>query len=204
MHPTVLFAVALIACGSADAQTYRDYVGRLTQGETEIDYSAFRLAYAASDGYAPYDTDTSDRRRRMLSALFDADDPARALAVADSVLALNYTDIDGHFISMIASRDQDDPARSAFHERIGSGLVASIRTSGEGTTPTSPWHVISVDEEYALLRYFGLQIEQQAMTDCNGSRCDHLVIQEPGANDPTDLYFDVSIPWDYLQRQSRR
>lgn len=206
MRLALLLAALLLAAVPATAQTYREFTARLDARETDLDYLAFRLAYADSDGYAPYDTDTSDQRRRMLRAFFQTDDLPLALAIADSALARNLTDIDSHFISMVASRALGDSLRADFHEAVGMGLITSIRDSGDGTIPASPCRVISVDEEYALLRYYGLRSTGQAMETCNGERCDHLTVEDPDeAEDaPTDLYFDVSIPFAYMQRQTRR
>lgn len=203
MRTALLIAFAFAATAAAAQSPYDAIVAQLKRGDTDVNYAVFRLAYAASDGYDPYGTGAQNRSRRMLVAFVDPEASAAALAIADSVLADNYTDINAHIVTSVLVGRQQDSARSAYHTAVARGLVGSIIDGGAGRSPESPMHVISVDEEYAVLRVLGFEGSDQAAVDCGEARCDRLEARDIDTGETHTLYFDVTIPTQHLQRRGR-
>ena len=201
MRLTLFLAASLLACGPATAQAYSEYVGRLAAGDTEIDYLAFRLAYAESDAYDPYSAEARDRSHRLLEFFFDAADLSSAQSVVDSALAINYTDIDAHIVASMMADEQQDSTRALYHRAIANGRDEAILEQAEGTTPKAPLRVISVDEELTILIVLGLDVSGRTMVDCNSSRCDRIWVRNLETGETHALYFDVSIPLNSLRRQ---
>jgi hypothetical protein len=125
---------------------------RLLAGDTAVDYAALRLAYTATPEYDPFAHMTDPLRERMMQAHFGAKDPEASRVAADSLLRTNYVDIDAHMIVALASAALGDSTRAHFHQIVAQGLLDSITRSGTGTTADTPYEVISIIEEYALLR----------------------------------------------------
>jgi Domain of unknown function (DUF4919) len=203
-YRALLLALALLACTRAaaaqdpDGAGYGVLLARLQGGDTNVDYRALRLAYARTPGYAPYATDETHRMQRIRSAA-DGRDFVTALMIADTMLAVNYTDIDAHVFAMYASSHIGDDPRSRFHRAIVRGLVDSIMNTASGDSPSSPYVVISVDEEYAALRVVGLRVEGQGLADCaGGHQCDQMEVVDADTGARSTLYFDVSIPMQHL------
>ncbi|MEO0557213.1 MAG: DUF4919 domain-containing protein, partial [Bacteroidota bacterium] len=185
---------------SLDASTYAELTERVRTGETEIDYRLWRLSFAASPGYNPYDVDAKQRTARMFDALFQQETPSAALLIADSSLAANYVHIDAHYGAGVAHDMLGNAEASTFHFDVFEGLMDSILRTAEGTS-ADPFIVINVDEEYTLTGLLGLQRRGQSLVDCDsGARCDRLELYDP--NDGADLtfYFDVSIPFGAMRR----
>lgn len=181
-----------------EPSTYATLLAQLQAGEEAVDFRALRMAYTETDTYSPYSIDAKEQRQRMFEALFRDNDLDRTALIADSVLAMNYTDMDGHFALMVTHGEVGDSTRSAFHRTILQGLIDSIVGEADGRSPSMPWVVISTDEEYALLRVFGLENQEQSLVNCNGHRCDHLRTLDPETNEVIDIYFDIEIPWQHL------
>ena len=166
-----------------------------------FDMDSLRRAFAASSDYAPYSLDT-DLRKAMFAAL-DRSAFAEARRLADSALALNYLDIFAHIGADMAARKSGDERAHQFHEAMVRGLLGAIFSSGEGTAQ-SPWVVLSVDEEYAVLQTQGLRRSEQALSRCaNGRDCDVLTVEDGRGGESRRLWFDVSTPKGWLVRQFR-
>lgn len=205
MRLSLVLAALLLSVPSAQAQeadsTYAAMVAQLRAGDTDLDYTALRLTYAETEAYSPYDIEPKKRVGRMFTALFEEEDAALALAIADSALDAVYVDIDAHMVASIAHRRLENEAAADFHLAIADGLVGSIIDSGDGRDPDSPLVVINTTEEYALLRVSGLGSQGQSLTTCGGSPCDRLTVTVPDSDETFDLFFDVSRPMAWMNRE---
>src|SRR2546428_10854164 len=99
-----LLALAIVACtptvgtssGPAPATNeYRTLLARLQAKDTSIDFTALRLAHAASPDYAPYGSDADDHRDSLSAALERRGD-RRVIGEADAASAIDYLDIRTH------------------------------------------------------------------------------------------------------------
>lgn len=190
----VVVGVARTVVCSAQATTnppsYQELVSQLRSGKLDIDYTGLRMAYAASDRYAPYERD-NDLQRAMFTA-FRSRDYGRAQLLADSTLKGNFTDFNAHYIAMLSATQQGDSTRASFHGRIARGLMESIN-SRSGTSPDSAMVVIDIAEEYGYMRVHGLEPLSQGLGNCAGKECDHIHVRERESGKEFDLYFDVSL-----------
>jgi len=91
----------------------------------------------------------------MTEALNKKDFPG-ALKYSEAVLESNYVNIDAHYMDFMANREMGAMTRRSSTERL-SGLINSIRNSGDGKSPETAWVVINVHEGYVLLRVLGLR-----------------------------------------------
>lgn len=164
-----------------------------------FDVDALRRAHAASSDYDPYGSD-SDLRQAMFQAL-DRGAWADGRRLADSALAVNYLDVFAHLGAAVASDKLRDATRSQFHQAMMRALIGAILASGAGTKE-SPWVVLSVDEEYAVLQARGLSRETQAVVECAGDHeCDVLSVVGRDGGAPSSVYFDITTPKRWLTRK---
>lgn len=178
--------------------SYADLVAKLKGGDTSIDFAALRMAYTETKEYSPYGADR-DKRKQM----FAAGDEKRykdAAALADSILASNYLDLNAHFGMTVARWNLGDEAKKDFHRAVFLGLIASIQKSGDGKTPKTAYVVISTDEEYVLFNYLGYKASAQALLNEGGHSYDLMTVTNTKTNEELKVYFNIDLPFNHLGR----
>jgi hypothetical protein len=181
----LVFASALsllISCSSGFAQapapTYEQLLARAKTGETGVDYQALRFAYAAKPEFNPYGLSGADHRNAMFKA-YQAGDCATAVTEATALLDVNFVNMDGHIVSDMCNSRLGKDAERAREHAIAAGLIHSILDSGDGKTQQTAYTVISVDEEYSILRVLGLRPGRQSLIEGDGHKFDRLDAVKP-------------------------
>ena len=191
----LLFALLVLpACAQPKnaPSAYAALLAQLKSGDTHIDYARLRLSYPDSPEYksAP---DTSADQKAMAADL-DSKNYASALKHAQTVLAGEYINIDAHFVAYAAQKQLGHDDRAAFHLAVFRGLLDSIHNSGDGLTPVTAWVIISVHEEYVLLRALGFMPHQQSLLHQNGHYYDKMVVKSVQDGSEHTFYFNTDIP----------
>lgn len=141
-----------------------------------------------------------DRPLRRFFELVDHKDWDQLVTVSESWLQQCPIDIDAHIVKSIALKALGRIPESEHHVRWFRGLVDSILASGDGRTPATAFVVISVAEEYSLLRVFGMRRTQQTLTS---DRIDALsVVSDKGV--PGVIYFNPAAHFRRLDDQLRK
>lgn len=185
-----VFAVPVLS-GAKDASEYAKLVAALKAGNTNIDYARLRLSYVESPERKKA-KDTSADEKAMSQAL-QAKDFAGALKHADAVLDNDYVNLDAHFVAYVAERELGDANKAEFHRTVFRGLIDSIRNSGDGKSPEKAWVIISVHEEYVVLRAMGLRPSGQSLVGKNGHMYDVMKAKDENGKEET-FYFNTDIP----------
>lgn len=170
-------------------------------GDTTIDMTALRRAFAATSLYSPYDMDRDDQRGRVWARL-DAHDPVAAAQIADSLLSANFLDFDAHIGAGAAAHGRGDSSAANRHFAIARALVRSIESTGDGRSAEHPLFVIAPSEEYSYLSVVGLRRSgMQSLGKCGGRACDVLEVRPRDGGEQFNLYFDVSLPMAWMTKQ---
>ena len=205
-----LLTLAMLACASSirtpaapaaaasAGKQYHDLLARLQARDTTIDFTALRLAYAHSPEYAPYGSDADDHRDSVDAAL-RKQDYRRVILESDSALAIDYLDARTHVLRAYASEQLGDTAAAVWDRIVAARLVQSVMQSGSGTAD-SPYVVISVREEYAVLAMNDYEPGGQALSECAKRPCDILDTTHRETREPRTFHFDISLPTAYLDR----
>jgi hypothetical protein len=176
---------------AAGAQaTYASMVQKVKQGDTGVDFTALRMAYDAQSTSSGAD---SKLRATMFAALHRDDWPA-VITSAGAVLENDYLDIDAHMFAGLAYEKTNQPEKAAFHRAVGNGLLRSILASGDGRTPATAFVVISVDEEYSVLRHYGLHSDEQSLVESGGHSYDVLTADDGKTAEKATVVFLVDRP----------
>jgi len=160
MRPT--FALLTIACWLAAAAAIADplterYQSLLAAAEgdpAKADWGALRTTYAATPQFNVFGDPGA--KHRLYGALQNGDDVG-ALRIADQILADDYVDMDAHNVAAQADAKLGRTREAAKHAAIARALAASVET-GDGLSPAGAFTVISVEEEYALMRLLNLKV----------------------------------------------
>ena len=109
-------------------------------------------------------------------------------------------DLDGQFLRAIALKETGRQEESDLHLAWYKGLAESVLSSGDGRTPQSAWVVISVYEEYAVLRGLRVKPVSQQLLDGN---IDAVEVERRDGQRLT-LYFDPKAHFRRLARQQQK
>ena len=187
----VCLLVLPLVSGAKDTSEYAKLLADLKAGNTNIDYARLRLSYVDSPERKKA-KDTSDDEKAMSQAL-QSKDFAVALKHAEAVLDQAYVNMDAHFVAFVAERELGDPGKAEFHKTVFRGLIDSIRNSGDGKSPEKAWVIISVHEEYVVLRAMGLKPSGQSLMMDQGHAYDVMKAKDEDGKEET-FYFNTDIP----------
>jgi hypothetical protein len=181
------------ACSPAFAAnaSYAVLVAKAQRGDTDTDYTALRLAYAASYAYDPYSANTRDLFAAAWAAL-QADDCATAMKKSDALLALDFTNIPVHAIREKCLAKAGDTAAAARELDAGKGLALSLLSSGDGKSVATAFVVVTLGEEEFVLVHFGIDEKKQLLIYDHGRPFDVIEGVDKSSGQKVDICFDVS------------
>ena len=177
--------------------SYDDYVAQVKAGKIEIDYTAFRLAYAASSKYAPYGTIEIVSK---LKRAYVAGDCSSAMAHAKEVFEVNFVQMEAHKITAFCLKKAGHEEEARREYAMFLGLFSSVLKSGDGKSPETAFVVIAVDEEYSVLETASLTPVKQALVSHGGSAFDRFEVKLPDSDQTVTLFFNVDRPQAQLAR----
>jgi hypothetical protein len=202
----LMFLAAILFSGSSLAAepSYEDFVAQIKHGKLDVDYTAFRLSYAASPNYAPYGTATTSTALVAMTTAFRAGDCATAIARANEVMEANFVQIDAHLVTGLCQQKAGNEESARRERAVVDGLISSVLKSGDGKTPQTAFDVIAIDEEYKALGMLGLVRGTQSLVTVDGRTFDRLDAKTRDSGQPVTLYFNVDRLQAKLLRELQR
>jgi hypothetical protein len=202
MRLTLLCAVLLAATPlggalAAEAPPAGDPVARyqalLAQAKADpaqADWTALRYAYAATPQFNVFGH--PGVKQDMFRAL-GTKDYAAALKTAEAIIDDDFVDIDAHDVAADAELALGQKASSKSDRDIAHRLAASVKT-GDGLSPYTPYNVITVDEEYAVLRLEKLKVVDMAMGHAGPHHYDVVTVAD-AKGVRRDYFFLTDAVW---------
>lgn len=159
-----------------------------------VDFDRLRAEYGGRSDFV----EVCERGRPLhqLAELVTQKDWNAILVTSEPWLQRCPVDIDAHLIRAVALKEVKRLAESEQHLNWFRGLVDSVLTSGDGRTPQTAFVVISVAEEYSILR--ALRVQPKRHMTLN-SGVDELVVEIDGV--AGILYFN---PMAHARRLGER
>ena len=166
---------------------YDALVARVKERDATVDLAELREAFTETSAY----TATAMVFYRALWTPLNSGDFPGALQVAEKVLATNYVEINAHMVASIANRQLGNVPRAEYHMNIANGLLRVVMSKGDGASAQTPWIVIDISEEYAVMRALNLSMQSQGLSMANGVNMDTLQVIDMRTKEPRTLYFNV-------------
>jgi len=192
----LLATTNLMAQEPVQKTTYDTLLERVKKSDQTVDFKELRMAYTDTTKYNPYGGDKG-KRKTMFDAL-NAKQYDKALTDASTILDSNYLDLNAHFGAFVSNRELGNADKAAYHRFVFTGLVNSIKNSGDGKTPETAFVVISTDEEYVLFNFMGLRVQNQALIKEKGHDYDKMTALDPKTNETVVYYFNIDKPFGWL------
>jgi hypothetical protein len=149
-------------------------------------FTKLRMEYAKQPDFNPMWK--VDAARDAIITAYKTKDYTKVIELSKPWLAKCPVDADIHYLCAQALTMQGDIAHYAHHLYYFYGLIQSIASSGDGANPKTAFKVISIAEEYYLLRDFGAELLSQRLQD----NCDVMRCKLQDGKEVT-YYFDASI-----------
>ncbi len=186
------FCLCIAVPISSVAAPHESYDALVAKAETDglsVDYTALRVAYAASDRNDPLGF-SMDRNIGVMMNAMNGGDCDKALENSERVLKASFINILAHLVRSECLNKRGELARAAREDTIIGGLRDSIFLSGDGDTKKTAFVVVTLDEERFVLLTKGLKETQQALIQDEGHSYDRV---EGTSKDGTtkSLYFQI-------------
>ena len=165
-------------------------IARLRRGDATVDIRRLRHLWAGLPGYDPY---AEGANREATVAAVKRDDAKEALRLARLDLEADYLDIDAHMAAMFANRMAGDEKASEQNRAVVVGILKSITEFGDGASPSTAYTVVTVREEYAVLRAFGLGMKSQELLTGPEHSFDVMTVIDPETKKETTIYFNIDL-----------
>lgn len=162
------------------------------------DYKHLYYGFVFNAGYQPYKVLPEDKQ---LSDYFKRDELAEAdydkiIQLAKVCLKQFPFNINQMKMMAFAYNKKGDSDTSAKLMGQTFDIIKTIMQSGDGKSEATAYHVISVGNEYDLLRMLNLQSESQTLI----GNCDKLIL-EKNSRGLTDIFFNVEQPLLSLKKK---
>jgi len=199
----------LLICGIVKAQkhnpgelittkdSYTNYVSELKTGQTNIDYSDFRIAYSLSLEFMD-----QDLKNPMFSKLNDLlnDEPKNINKIIEQynqILEVDYTEISVHTILSRFYLENKMKNEALKHKNIATGLKDSILKSGDGKTCKTGYYVVQGSEIFAVLAFLNADVIRKDIEFTkDGIVCYEVKVKINGKKQK--IYFDTSVVIGYF------
>lgn len=99
--------------------------------------------------------------------------------------------MNAHIVAQISYQETGETERAEFHKSVAQGLLNSIKGKNDGKTMDTAFQVISINEEYGLLRSLELKPIKQELLKEKGHYFDALTVVDPKTNQQSVIYFNV-------------
>lgn len=188
------------AAKTTERTKYDVLLEKAKQKDPSLNFTELRHAFYESPNYNPY---APMMTFRPLNAALAQKNYEEVLKIAESVLAKNFVEVNAHMAAQIAYQEKGNAERAEFHKFMAEGLLKSIKSSVDGKSTATAFEVISINEEYGLIRSLGLRPIGQAMLEEKGHRYDVMTMVDPKTNEESKLYFNIDKPLNWQPKKTQ-
>lgn len=169
---------------------YSDYVRKLENGQTDIDYTDFRDSFLESKQFGKKGT-AYDSLKKLVRMAASNRNYNEVISLTKGMLSIDYTSMFAHKYLQQTYKILDDTInRNKYHD-IEFGLLNSIIHSGDGKTCETGWHVTQIEEEYFILSVVGATLQKQSISNGGGKLCDKMEVKKEEGETKT-YYFEAN------------
>jgi hypothetical protein len=176
----------------ADTQNKPPYtllVERAKKGEATVDYVQMRDAFVEWVNDDKNKTEAPDRDK-MVEA-FKKDDYAKATELVEIVLDYEFVNRNLHLAAEDAYRKLGDETKANFHRDIAQKLLQALLSTGDGKTAETAYRVLTVKEEYLIMKELGYTVSSQSLMSIKGNHYDVLSGVDKKTGKEVELYFEI-------------
>ncbi len=173
----------------------------LSSGADPSYFTKLRMDYSEHPKSEFYPVWKLDPDHKAVIDAYKEGDLDQILKLADTWLRKCPVDADTHLRVAMCYKEKGDLVSYTYHIAVFYGLLNSITSKGDGLTPETAFHVISIQEEYSLIQEIGGSLTKQSLV---AGPCDKMEITRKNEEVKLTLYFNVSIPMKFMGAQMKK
>lgn len=175
------------------AKDYEELAAKLKGGDTKIDFKSLRMAFTETKEYSYSGPDKAEREKFFKP--FNDKNYKEALKQAEKYLEKNYLDANAHYVAYNVAKELKDDKKAEFYKAILLGLLNSIKNGNDGLSEKTPFYVITIDEEYTLMKFIGYQFNSQSLQTLDGHKFDVFTATNTKTGESVKLFFNIDVVW---------
>jgi hypothetical protein len=175
------------------AKDYEDLVAKLKGGDTTIDFKNLRMAFTETKDYS-YGGPEKKEREKFFGP-YNEKNYKEALKQAEKYLEKNYVDANAHYVAYNAAKELKDDKKAEFYKAVLLGLLNSIKGENDGLSEKTPFYVITIDEEYTLMKFLGYKFGSQSLQTLDGHKFDVFTATNTKTNENVKIFFNIDVVW---------
>lgn len=171
-----------------DNSQYRQLVEKAKKGDATVDYGLLRRAYSEWVNDKSNQTDAPDRDE-MVKA-FESKDYAKAVKLGEIVV--NYEFLNKGLLGAMedAYRKLGNAEKADFYHNLAHKAGHSLFLSGDGKTAQTAYYVLSIPEEYRVMRELGYTVSSQSLVSV-GTQAFDLLDGKDEKGKAVSVYFNI-------------
>ncbi len=119
-------------------------------------------------------------------------DYKRFVELAETVFDYEFTNRSLHLAAEDAYRKLSNKGKADFHHGVAEKLLQALFGAGDGRSVETAYCVLSIDEEYLIMRELGYTVLSQAFITASESNYDMLSGRHKKTGKRAKVYFDIS------------
>jgi hypothetical protein len=173
-----------------DGDRYSALVARAEADDHTIDFVALRTSWLESK--ACKRAASTRELAQVMQLAGDAQDNATVRGIATQIVSIAYVDMSAHKFLRQSCLQLKDQACADHEHFVEFGLLNSIVTNGNGRSADTAWKVISIEEEYFIMRMAGMQLRTQSLINDKGRVFDRMDVTTQDGKQ-LQLWFDIGL-----------
>lgn len=177
----------------AKPDRYQELVAQAENTDDPVDFVELREAFLKSQAFIQHETvssQVSDLRKEMFEAM-NRDDATKVRDKARAIIKLDFLDLEAQKSRYQACTILKEEPCATRGKRTELGLLKAVVSSGDGKSCATAWKVVTINEEYFILRMRGYKMQEQSVAQEAGKTCDKMhVVDEDGKT--RDVYFGIN------------
>jgi hypothetical protein len=178
---------------------YLSLVSKIQQNPDAVDFNEFRWTYTRTKFYRPYSGPEKGHRVLLREALVEKK-WADCIAMAETILAYNYTSLSAHYGAMACHKNALKGDKETSHKTTLNKLLDAILATGDGKTKETAFVTISTGELRAFVELLGHDIVSREKIEEKDAVYDLINVKLRDTGKEAALYFNISRQWSVGQR----
>lgn len=171
---------------------YPSLMRRYVENDTTLTLEQYRdlyYGYTLQEDFVPYKGHSKqliEARRRFVESKANANLSPEMIRIAKASLDDNPFDIPAINIIAASYLVMGDTVQYNIWDIKQKGILDAILSTGDGSEPSSAFHVIDIEHEYEVLNRLGLQVESDSLVN---DHVEYLKVKE-NSEDEKGFYFN--------------